>query len=178
MVTLILDFSKKFDPHEHLMVKLKHYGIKEKTMEWIKSWLKKRTLSLVDQSQNQQLHVRSTSRNVLGPLIFLLYVNDKQEDLECTLTLFADDVLLYHRITCETATTALQRDLDELGSWAESWQMVYNPSKCYKMSVYRSKSPVLKDYKLFNQVLSSVQQHPDLGILLSDDLPGPQPEKK
>lgn len=107
------------------------------------------------------------------PLIFLLYVNDKQEDLECTLTLFADDVLLYHRITCETATTALQRDLDELGSRAESWQMVYNPSKCYKMSVYRSKSPVLKDYKLFNQVLSSVQQHPDLGILLSDDLPGP-----
>ena len=64
---------------------------------------------------------------VLGPLIFLLYVNDKQEDLECTLTLFADDVLLYHRITCETATTALQCD----------------------------------------------QQHPDLAILLSDDLPGP-----
>ena len=109
---------------------------------------------------------------MLGPLIFLLYVNDKQEDLEWTLTLFADDVLLYHRTTCETATTALQRDLDELGSWAESWQMVYNPSKCYKMSVYRSNSPVLKDYKLFNQVLSSVQQHPDLGILLSDDLRG------
>ena len=97
---------------------------------------------------------------VLGPLMFLLYVNDKQKDLECTLTLFADDALLDHRITCETATMSLQRDLDELGLWAESWQMVYNPSKCYKMPVYRSKSPVLKDYKLFNQVLSSVQQHP------------------
>lgn len=82
---------------------------------------------------------------VLGPLIFLLYVNDKQEDLECTLRLFVDDALLDHRITCETETMALQRDLDELGSWAESGQMVYNPSKCYKMLVYRSKSPVLKD---------------------------------
>ena len=49
---------------------------------------------------------------VLGPLMFLLYVNDIQGDLECTLTLFADDALLDHRITCETATVALQRDLD------------------------------------------------------------------
>ena len=52
MVMLILDFSKNFDedPHERLMVrvKLKHYGIKEKTLEWIKSWLTKRTLSIVD----------------------------------------------------------------------------------------------------------------------------------
>ena len=55
MVMLILDFSKNFgeDPHERLMVKLKHYGIKEKTLEWIKSWLTKRTLSIVDQSPSQ-----------------------------------------------------------------------------------------------------------------------------
>ena len=131
---------------------------------------KKNTISCGSISKPVAVTSGVPQETVLGPLIFLLYVNDEQEDLECTLTLFADDVLLYHRITCETATTALQRDLDELGSRAESWQMVYNPSKCYKMSVYRSKSPVLKDYKLFNQVLSSVQQHPDLGILLSDDL--------
>ena len=55
MVMLILDFSKNFDedPHERLMVKLTHYGIKEKTLEWIKSWLTKRTLSIVDQSPSQ-----------------------------------------------------------------------------------------------------------------------------
>ena len=55
MVMLILNFSKTFDedPHERLMVKLKHYGIKEKTLEWIKSWLTKRTLSIVDQSPSQ-----------------------------------------------------------------------------------------------------------------------------
>ena len=71
---------------------------------------------------------------MLGPLIFLLYVNNKQEDLECTLTLFADDALLDHRITCETATMALQRDLDELGSLAESgheWFIIPpNVTKC------------------------------------------------
>lgn len=70
---------------------------------------------------------------VLGPLIFLLYVNDKHEDLECTLRLFADDALLDHRITCETETMALQPHLDELGSWAESGQwfiILPNVTKC------------------------------------------------
>lgn len=58
------------------------------------------------------VHARSSN---LPPVCY----NNKQEDLECTLTLFADDALLDHRITCETATMALQRDLDELGSLAE-----------------------------------------------------------
>ena len=89
MDIFILDFSKAFDkdPHERLMVKLKYYGIKEKTLEWIKSWLTKRTLSIVvDGSISKPVAVTSgvPQETVLGPLMFLLYVNDKQEDLECT----------------------------------------------------------------------------------------------
>ena len=55
MDMFLLDFSKAFDkdPHERLMVKLKYYGLQEKTLEWIKSWLKKRTLSIMDQSPIQ-----------------------------------------------------------------------------------------------------------------------------
>ena len=107
---------------------------------------------------------------VLGPLMFLLFINDMQDDLVCTLRLFADDALLYHKITHNDDTLALQRDLDKLGLWADRWQMLFNSSKCYKMSVCRSRSPGVKDYTLYNQTLVAVQQHPYLGVLLSSDL--------
>ena len=93
-----------------------------------------------------------------------------QDDLVCRLRLFADDALLYHKITHNDDTLALQGDLDKLGLWADRWQMLFNPSKCYKMSVFRSRSPVVKDYTLYNQTLVAVQQHPYLGVLLSSDL--------
>ena len=73
-------------------------------------------------------------------------------------------------ISQESDTLALQRDLGKLGLWAEKWQMVFNPSKCYQMSVHRTKSPIHRDYTLYNQSLEAVQQHPYLGILLSHDL--------
>ena len=93
-----------------------------------------------------------------------------QDDLICTLRLFADDALLYHKITHNDDTLALQRDLDKLGLWANRWRMLFNPTNCYKMSVYRSRSPGVKDYTLYNQALVAVQQHHYLGVLLSSDV--------
>ena len=93
-----------------------------------------------------------------------------QDDLVCTLRLFADDALLYHKITHNDDTLALQRDINKLGLWADRWQMLLNPSTCYKMSVFRSRSPAVKDYTLYNQTLVAVHQHPYLGVLLSSDL--------
>ena len=93
-----------------------------------------------------------------------------QDNLVCTLRLFADDALLYHKISHDDDTLALQRDLDKLGLWANRWQILFNPTNCYKMSVYRSRSPGVKDYTLYNQALVTVQQHHYLGVLLSSDL--------
>ena len=93
-----------------------------------------------------------------------------QDNLVCTLRLFADDALLYHKISHDDDTLALQRDLDKLGLWANRWQILFNPTNCYKMSVYRSRSPGVKDYTLYNQALVTVQQHHYLGVLLSSDV--------
>ena len=76
--------------------------------------------------------------------------------------LWGDGGLLFHFI--------LSKIVDKLGLWADRWQMLFNPSKCYKMSVFRSRPPVVKDYFLYNQTLEAVQQHPYLGVLLSSDL--------
>ena len=175
MDMIILDFSKAFDkvPHQRLISKLQFYGIQGSTLSWIKSWVTSRSQSvIIDGMCLKSVDVTSgvPQGTVLGPLMFLLFINDMQDDLVCTLRLFADDALLYHKITRNDDTLALQRDLDKLGLWADRWQMLFNPSKCYKMSVFRSRSPVVKDYTLYNQTLVAVQQHPYLGVLLSSDL--------
>ena len=175
MDMIILDFSKAFDkvPHRRLLNKLEFYGIQGKTLKWIESWLTTRTQSvIVDGVCSSSVAVTSgvPQGTVLGPLMFLLFINDIQEDLECSLRLFADDALLYYKVSQERDTLALQRDLCKLGLWADKWQMVFNPSKCYQMTVHRTRSPVHKDYTLYNQSLKAVQQHPYLGVLLSHDL--------
>ena len=136
MDMIILDFRKAFDkvPHQRLISKLQFYGIQGSTLIWIKSWLTSRTPSVIIDGECSN-SVDVTSGTVLGPLMFLLFINDTQHDLECTLRLFADDALLYHKITFHDDILALQRDLDKLGLLPDRWQMLFNPSKCYKMSV-------------------------------------------
>ena len=175
MDMIILDFRKASNkvPYQRLISKLQFYGIQGSTPIWIKSWLTSRTRSvIIDGECSKSVDVTSgvPQGTVRGPLMFLLFINDMQDDLECTLRLFADDALLYHKIAFHDDILALQRDLDKLGLWADRWQMLFNPSKCYKMSVFGSRSPVVKVYFLFNQTLEAVQQHPYLGVLLSSDL--------
>ena len=171
----LLDVSKALDkvPHQRLISKLQFYGIQGSTLASIKPWLTSWSLSvIVDGVCSKSVVVTSgvPQGTVLGPLMFLLFINGMQDDLVWTLRLFANDALLYHKITLNDDTLALQRDLDKLGLWADRWQMLFNPTKCYKMSVYRSRSPVVEDYSLYNQTLVAVQQHPCLGVLLSSDL--------
>jgi len=125
MDVLILDFSKAFDkvPHRCLLSKLQFYGIQGKTLAWIESWLTNSSQSvIVDGVCSSLVAVTSgvPQGTVLGPLMFLLFINDMQDDLECSLRVFADDALLYHTISQESDTLALQRDLGKLGLWAKT----------------------------------------------------------
>ena len=94
---LILDFTKAFDtvPHQRLLMKLKHYGIDSNLHRWISSWLTERTQQVVvDGDYSTCKQVRSGT--VLGPLMFLLFINDTGDHLNhSTIRLFADDCLLY-----------------------------------------------------------------------------------
>ena len=107
---------------------------------------------------------------VLGPLMFLLFINDIHENLDSTLRLFADDALLYRSISTVNDSVILQNDIDKLVSWSKTWQMQFNVSKCYTMRISRRKEPVLMDYYIDGYKLSPVKNHPYLGVMLSDDL--------
>ena len=120
MDMIILDFSEV--PHQRLISKLQFYGIQGSTLTWIKSWLTSRSQSVVidgECSKSVDVTLGVPQGTLLGPLIILLSINDVQDDLECTLRLFSDDTLLYHKITHHDGTLALQRDLYKLGLRAD-----------------------------------------------------------
>ena len=107
---------------------------------------------------------------VLGPLLFLLYINDLPDMLTSTIRLFADDALLYREVTLPSDARALQSDLKKLTDWQNTWQMQFNPSKCYVMHISTARNPVHHDYSLCNQKLAVVESHPYLEVHLQNYL--------
>lgn len=170
----VLDFSKAFDvvPHQRLLGKLQHCGIDGRPLEWIADFLSGRTQRVVvDGSYSGWSPVRSgvPQGTVLGPLLFLVYINDLPDCIESRVRLFADDCLVYREINSVDDQLALQRDLDSLEEWASKWGMKFNPSKCNILSISRS-TPLHKFYSLCGTVLQHVDEAKYLGVTLSSDL--------
>ena len=116
---LILDFSKAFDsvPHQRLLYKMDWYGIQGETHTWIQNWLTSRTQSVVvDGESSEETAVISgvPQGTVLGPLLFILYINDIGNGTSSTIRLFADDALIYRKITSRAYTATFQIDLNML----------------------------------------------------------------
>ena len=149
----ILDFSKAFDtvPHAGLLGKLEHYGIDSKILLWITNFLNNRKQRVVvDGSFSNYADVESgvPQGTVLGPLLFLLHINDLPSCVNSKVRLFADDCLLYREIKNNQDQIDMQRDLDALMDWGSTWGMKFNAKKCNIMRVSRSRKPLQHFYSL------------------------------
>ena len=80
--------------------------------------------------------------SVLGPSLFLFYINDMPQGLRSTVRLFADDPIVYLTITCENDALALQTDLNKLGIWEKKWKMESHPGKCNVLTISRKPNPI------------------------------------
>ena len=139
---ILLDFSKAFDKvsHEKLIYKLHNYGVKGKTLTWIKSFLDNRSQTVVvDGKQSRTAPVTSgvPQGSVLGPILFLAYINDLPDNITSQVRLFADDTVVYAAISRMDDSLALQRDLDTLQTWENKWD-IWSSTPA---SVRSSKSP-------------------------------------
>jgi adenine C2-methylase RlmN of 23S rRNA A2503 and tRNA A37 len=104
--------------------------------------------------------------SVLGPSLFLYYINDIPIGLDSTIRLFADDTIAYLVIKSNSDNLTLHRDLDKLAQWEQLWKMVFHPDKCNG----RNKTPVKFKYCLHGHVLESVDMAKYLGVTISEDL--------
>ena len=121
---IFLDFSKAFDKisHKFILSKLHYCGIRNHTLSWIGAFLSYRTQTTVDNGvHSNYVDVTSggTQGSVLGPMLFLLYINDINNAITSQIKLFADDSVLYRSINNQNYQVILQNDLDTIYSWAE-----------------------------------------------------------
>ena len=107
---------------------------------------------------------------VLGPLLFLLHINDLPSVVTSQVRLFADDCLMYRPVVAAGDQVDFQADLDALQRWGDAWGMRFNASKCNIMHISRSKTPLTKFYSLSNTVLDVVSSAKYLGVTITDDL--------
>ena len=171
----VLDFSKAFDvvPHKRLLHKLDFYGIRGQSHQWIRSFLQNRSQRVVvDGEQSTSAPVTSgvPQGSVLGPILFLVFINDMPECVKSRARLFADDSIVYRNINSKDDCTALQDDLDALHKWEMEWGMHFNPSKCNIITVTRKKSPINCTYSLKGVPLEKVEETTYLGMNVTKDL--------
>ena len=171
---ILLDFSKAFDrvPHQRLLVKLRHYGITGNIYKWVSNFLTSRTQKVVLEGETSGLvDVISgvPQGTVLGPLLFLLYVNDISSHVSSKMRLFADDGLLYREIKSPVDAALLQNDLDSLCRWESEWEMKFNQDKCFVMHMTTKKAPITFSYNINNKSLQTTTSNPYLGVILSSD---------
>ena len=169
------DFQKAFDKVNHIILikKLLQIGIHGDLLRWLESYLSNRTqLVIINGYQSSPSYVSSgvPQGSNLGPLLFLIFINDLSSVLHCNFVLFADDLKLYHKILSDDDHKVLQKDLDELSKWCEINDMFLNIDKCFSISFTRNRNRREHVYKLDNVPLKEVTSIRDLGITLDSKL--------
>ena len=179
-----LDFRKAFDlvSHKHLIYKMSKYGITNQILNWVEAFLSHRKQRVVIRgtaSEDCEVTSGVPQGSVLGPILFLIYINDLPLEVVSPLSLFADDSKIFTRIISDknnkgkqnvnlNGKEVLQRDLNNIKTWAEKWKMEFNVDKCKIMHLGRLNPG--NTYTMDGANLSVTKEERDLGVLVDDRL--------
>jgi hypothetical protein len=176
--TIYLDFSKAFDsvPHNRLLIKLKNFGMCDLAINWFRSFLTNRIQRVcLEGSHSEWKHVTSgvPQGSVLGPILFLIYINDLPNSIKNFVKIFADDTKLYSINNQVEHCISLQADIDQAYEWSQTWQLPFNAEKCKVMHI--GKNSLLNNYTMKNtngdtQQLEVVNEEKDLGVIFDQKL--------
>ena len=179
MCIVFLDVSKAFDKvyHRGLLHKLEQLGICGNLLKWLESYLKDRKQKVVingKMSDPKSINASVPQGSILGPLLFLVYVNDLVDDLQTTPYLFADDTSLLATINPKNVVSTfsdMNNDLETLSNWANQWRVTFNASKTVYMIISnKSKVPRYPDLYLHGERLTKVTSHKHLGVTLTSNM--------
>jgi len=169
-----LDFAKAFDtvPHMRLMTKLERYGVSGKLLEWIRQFLigRKQRVGVAGSFSEWTMVLSGVPQgSVLGPVLFLCYINDMPEMITSMIYMYADDTKLFRRIDDDCDRAALQKDLDHLSTWSEQWQLRFNVDKCNIMHIGGSRN-LKASYTMGSTTLQATNEEKDLGIWIDSSV--------
>jgi hypothetical protein len=170
---IYLDFAKAFDkvPHKRLLKKLEAYGIAGDVLGWIEDFLSNRKQRVVvgeDKSRWCDVTSGVPQGSVLGPALFICYVNDMPDMVKGMIKMFADDTKIAAPIETEADREALQSDLDDLQKWTDDWQLQFNTKKCKVMHLGHGNSR--HQYTMAGNVLEVTECEKDLGVYVDPSL--------
>ena len=173
---IFCDISKAFDRvwHEGLLFKLRRMGISGTLLEWFKSYLDQRHQRVVLEgsfSDFKEVKAGVPQGSILGPLLFLVFINDIVNDIGSSVKLFADDTSLYLIVDDPVmAANLMDIDLDKIHQWANNWLVKFNPHKTEELIISRKTATVIHPSVSMNNVeVKRVEFHKHLGLTFNND---------
>ena len=106
---------------------------------------------------------------MLGPLLFVIFINDLPEQVKSEIFLFADDTKIFKQINGPDDHSTLQEDINSMLGWANKWQLEFHPDKCVSISINR-KMNYNESYKMETTDLRHVRQEKDIGVIVDRQL--------
>ena len=174
--SVYLDMSKAFDKvwHEGLLHKLCQNGVEGNILKFFESYLSNRRQRVVLNGKCSNwapIHSGVPQGSVLGPLLFLIYINDLECGIKSQIKFFADDTSLYSVVKDPiTSAAELNHDLKIISEWANQWKMSFNPDPtkpAEEILFSQKKNPVVHPPLFFNGVeVKRVTEHKHLGLIL------------
>ena len=174
--SVYLDFSKAFDtvPHRRLLAKLQAYGIEGDVLNWIQAFLQDRTQEvMVNGCRSETDNVISgvPQGTVLGPILFVIYINDLLDNIKSDGLMFADDTKIFRLVSSYKDAIELQEDIHQLEKWSDTWQLRFNYDKCHILTLGKFDNiHHAHRYELSSNELEHVFEEKDLGITIDSEL--------
>ena len=174
---IFLDLSKAFDRvwHKGLIYKLQCNGISGSLLMLLEDFLHNRKQRVILNGQASEWQMVSSGvpqGSVLGPLLFLIYINDIVDNINCDVRLFADDKSLFSIVNDATQTALkISEDLDKIKKWALQWKMEFNADKTEEVIFSAKKQqPFHPSIEPGNQIITRKNEHKHLGVILDSKL--------
>ena len=172
---IFFDISKAFDRvwHRGLIHKLEAAGVRGTLLNWFENYLKNRKQAVVlkgSKSKFLEVHAGVPQGSVLGPTLFLLYINDLNTAIESNIKLFADDTSMYLSLVDNlTRSRILNSDMMKISLWAQKWKVNFNCQKTELLNVC-NRNFIIDNQLIFdNSILQPSISHKHLGLTLQEN---------